>query len=401
MPIEEPNEILQFIRVDPQTGAITPRWWRRDVMPFCLTWDEQSNTTNYMSLAATGTPSPPAVFKLQHSSAALNASHDYNPYQLQNPLDPNRWPVEIQGGVIGSGLDPTSDLGNPLLIDKLVCRDNLQTSNFPNYTIMLKDMGDRTQFMNQPIQMNHFAGSSQQPAWLKAEPLFLPTRHDLIANFVNSGIATTFRLDMWGQMFYVWSQNLLLYPMDREIMISLVRRYLIRRQYVYPFWLTSELAISLSGFQQNDYEALIGDDGHFEATHWMAFSTSLDAGSNPAAFSFEIVDPDTNETVSNGQFDSEVAGGNANFPQELPVPLLVPAGRRLVFRVANKCNSTNNIFITLRGRKIRAPLTDWATVAPQLEVPANPDQPFDTKPSVAAVRNPVQKNLVIAPVGAQ
>jgi hypothetical protein len=184
-------------------------------------------------------------------------------------------------------------------------------------------------------------------------------------------------------------------------LISLVRRYLIRRKYVFPWWLTSELTISLSGLQQQDFEALIGDDGHFEATHWMAFSTSLDAGSNPAAFSFEIVDPDTNETVSNGAFDSEAAGGNANFPQELPVPLLIPAGRRLVFRVKNRCNSTNNIFITLRGRKIRAPLTDWATVAPQLEIPANPEQPFDTNPSVPPERNPVQNNLAIAPVGAQ
>jgi hypothetical protein len=401
--MDEPNEILQYIGFDPVTGAVTPKWWRREIQPFALAFDEtQTSQSGYVSLAANATLD--SQFKLPHASAAPESAGGYPPFMPQS--QGSGYPIGQQSWSIQENNLFNSDMGNPLLVNRIVMRDNLMQppqslawppENFPNYTLMLKDLGDKTQFMNAPVHMQLFSGWAQQPGLL-SEPLFLPTRHVLVPTYYNqTNQNTTFRQFFWGQMFYLWANNLMLYPNDREILFSLARRYLARRQYVYPFWLTTEETISLTGLQTADYDALAGDDGHFEATHILGLSTSSDAFSNPAAFSWSIIDPDTNETLSNGVMDSEANTGDAYFPQELPVPLLVPAGRRLVFRVNNRINATNNIYLALRGRKIRAPFKEWEEIARELAIPGNPEQPFDTRTSRPPVRYP-QENLAIGPV---
>lgn len=373
MPLDEPNEILQYIDVDQRTGAISAKPWRAEVMPFALYFDEQW-TNGVFLLAAVGAPTAPGIYKLPHASVNPGSSHRYTNYQVQNPVDPTQWPMGLQSQPMMMNPDLDADIGNPLLIKSIVCRDNLQAGNLPNYTVMLQDRGDKTQFMNAPVHMQLLAGTSLLPGGL-SEPLFLPTRHTLQATFVNLGIATAMRMILWGEMFTPWSNNLIMYPRDRDIMMSLIRRYDTRRKYVFPFWLTTELQATLLGYELRDFEGLVGDDAHFEATHLMAISAE------GLAFEFEIVDPDTNQTISNGKFDSEAATGLATLPQKLPVPLLIPAGRRIIFRIKNRENAVSNIFIALRGKKIRAPFKDWKEVSRELEIPANPQQKFETRVS--------------------
>lgn len=320
------NIVDRYIALDPHTGFFKPKWWHRDVMPYWLYPDAQF-TTGAMQVQAAGTPTPPFVYKNAHASIGLG------------------------------------QYGNPILINRIVFEDSTDTTDLANWTVMLKDMGDIVQYMNRPIHVRTFAGTAQLPAGL-AEPLFFPTRHQLqlTPNKISGG-ATNVRLYFGGSIFYTWSTELAQHPQDREIMFNLVAKYLERRKYIYPFWLTPEVdsgvVIPANGTVQVD--ALIGDDGHFEATHWMSAETS-------PLWEVEIFNPDTKQALSNGPIQKAAIIGNAQNPQALPTTYLVPAGERIRFKFKDLSGSENRVFFTFRGLKIRAPMRSIEEVKKQTQV---------------------------------
>ncbi len=328
--MNEPNPADPYTRFNPQTGLFEPVWWWREIMPFALYADAQF-TSGAQRINAAGSTTPPFHYKLQHSSIGLDQS---------------------QG----------NSVGNPLLINEIVFEDSTDTTALANFTVMLKDLGDKTQFMNQPIHIRNFAGIATLAAGL-SEPLFLPTRHDLLATFDKiSGGAVDVRMFFWGQMHYTWGTSLLTHPLDRAIMFARVNKFLERRKYIYPFYLTTETPIiTLAANQTREFDCLIGDDGHFEASHILKVATS-------DKFAFEMFNPLTKQTYMNGPIQASGAIGDAKNPQEFPVPIIVPAGQRIRMRFTDLSGSENVLQVVLRGRKFRAPLKEWSQVNNDLAI---------------------------------
>jgi hypothetical protein len=142
--------------------------------------------------------------------------------------------------------------------------------------------------------------------------------------------------------------------------LMVLQKYINRRKQIIPFWMTTEQPVTLPVGQTADVVALVGDDGHFEASHIMRVSDG--------PFSLELTDPDRKMNYMNGAVSDMAAIGDARYPQKFSVPLLLEQGRRLRFRITNTHTAPNSIYLTLRGRRIRAPLTEIENVKKALEV---------------------------------
>ena len=332
--MREPNAVDSFIRFNAQTKFFEPVWFRRDILPFWFYPDEQF-VHGAITINAAGATTPPVVYKLPHAS-----------------------------------LDLDSGLGNPLKISQMVFEDSTDGTSLANWTIMMEDLGDKIKFMNAPIHIRTFAGGVQLnasgvPEMLPAllfEPMFLPTRHNLIFTFNKiAGGAVNVRLFPVGEIFYTWSPKLQQYPLDYRIMTELVNKHLERRKYVQPFWLTTENGgVSVPANQMVEADALIGDDGHFEASHILAVSDG--------AFEVEFFNPQTRQTMSNGTIHSAMIGDAFN-PQPFSAAWVIPSGQTIRFRIRDLSGANNKVWITLRGRKLRGQFKTVSQVAKELGIP--------------------------------
>lgn len=316
--------IDNFIRKNAQTGELEPQWWKRAIFPYKLTFDPQYVATLPLTVPATGQVT--AVLKEQHSSLGLD-----------------------------------NEIGTPLLINFPTFEDSTDGTANAAFTIMMKDIGDGTQFMNQPIHILNFSGTAQQTSEF-SEPLFLPTRHALQTQFAKvSGGATTMRLFLNGKLFIPWDPQLLLFPQDREMLVTLIRKLLVRRMYIYPFWFTTDQSVVIPANGTFEVDTDIGDDGHFEITHLIGTSTG--------AYTINILNPETKQSFTNGQVDSRTAVGTGQNPADFAVPWLIPAGKRLRFQYTDLSGSSNTVFTCLRGRRIRAQLKDVKDIQQDLAIP--------------------------------
>lgn len=334
--MREPNVVDRFIRYNPELKALEPVWWRRDVLPFWLYPDEQW-ISGAFTINASPTATPPIVYKLPHAS-----------------------------------LDFDQGLGNPLRITQIVFEDSTDTTTAADWTVLLEDMGDKLKYMNAEIHVRTFAGGVRPnasgvdemlPAML-FEPLFLPSRHNLMLTpDKRSGSAVSARLFFVGELFCTWSTKLRQHALDYQIMTQLVSKYLERRKYVTPFWLTPEVdgvgGVLIGANQTVTADALIGDDAHFEGATIMKVSTG--------DFQVEILNPLTRQGLMNGTLHSDMIG-DAFTPQPLPARFLVPTGQMVRFKITDLSGDTNKVWLTIHGRKIRAPFRDIKTVLQDTEV---------------------------------
>lgn len=324
--MREPNAVDNFLRVN-KAGYLEPVWWRREVLPFMLYPDLLGN--NAITIPA-NTAAPNTVsYKLPHASISMDAA-----------------------------------LGNPLLINMVTCGQGHAT---PEFTVQLFDMGDQTQFMNAPIHIRTFAGNGQLAARL-TEPLFLPTRHNLLATFSATplGGADTARMFLGGQLYCTWATDLQKYPSDWIEMQKHVNYWLERRKFIFPFWLTTDaggFVIPLSG-QTVDFNMSVGSDGHFESSHILASLDNTDDSLRD--FTVQFFNPQTRQAIMNGSVHGTMLG-SALYPQAFPAKMLVPAGQYITVRVTAGANSAGKtIYLTLRGRKLRAPITTAAKAKSQI-----------------------------------
>lgn len=324
-PLVEQSPVDRYIRYNAKTKFFEPTWWRRDVLPFWLFPDEQYYSTGYITINASPNDTPPVVYKLPHAS------------------------LEMDRG-----------LGNPLRITDFVFEDSTDLTATAAWTVFLKDMGDQLNYMNAPIHVRTFAGTSQLPGHC-FEPLLLPSRHALMMTPDKlAGAAATVRLYMVGELYCSWSPNLERYPIDRQIMEAVINKHLERRKYIQPFWLTTDDGgVLLPASQTVEVDATIGDDGHFEGSHIMGISTD--------DYEVTIFNPLTRQTIVNGAIHSDMIGDARN-PQPFPATFVVPAGETIRFRIKNLTADLNKVYLTVRGRKIRAPLRDIEQVKRDMAV---------------------------------
>lgn len=309
--MRDTNAVDKYIRINPKTHMIEPNWMWRDVLPFALGPDAAKYSSGGIALSG-GTPVT-VPYKLPHSSLGFDDA-----------------------------------VGSPLQINQIV-----SDTGTPNYTVFVTDQGDQRQYMNYPIHAGILAGSGQLAARL-TEDLFLPTRHQLMVTFtLISGSPVTAQIYFIGKYFDTWSSNLQTYPGDHKAMIAMVNRLLERRKYVTPYWLTTENGVvTVPANQTIEVDTLVGDEGHFEASHILRHFTNGDATASP--FELELINPQTRQSLMNGRIHSYMIGNGRN-PQPFPAPFIIPAGQILRFRITDLSGSANSVYLGLRGMKIRAP----------------------------------------------
>lgn len=345
--MREPNSIDDYVRMNPKTGLFEPVWMWRAVLPFWLGPDPQQSNVDPIVINAAGTKTKPITYKLPHSSQSLD-----------------------RGG------DMMSSVGNPLMINRLVYEDITDGTPSANWTIFMEDLGEQLRYMNFPVHIRTFAGGingltsplGMLPALL-AEPLFLPTRHNLMTTFDKiSGAAVNARFFPVGGIFDTWSTCLLGHDEDKLALLALIQKLLERRKQIYPYWFTTDGGpLVVPSGQTVQQDITVGDDGHFEATDIMAVSMNT---VNPGAFEVEFYNPDTRQTLMNGRIQSSMIGDAFN-PQPFPASMIFTAGSTVRFIVKDLAatGNDNTVYLTLRGRRIRAPLKSIEEVKRDLHVP--------------------------------
>ena len=176
-----------------------------------------------------------------------------------------------------------------------------------------------------------------------------------------------------GAQYYPWAPEFVRDPASKAELTGLLKRWVNRRQYVTPYWLTSDqIPMTLGASATADFSVKIGDDGHFESFGHCAVSTG--------DFAIEISEVKTRQTIMNGVINQVAGIGDARFPTIYPVPYLMPAGYRLNLRITNLTAAPNNIYWTFFGRKIYAPFTQAMEVLHDTAVPTPADTPTQFVP---------------------
>jgi hypothetical protein len=191
-----------------------------------------------------------------------------------------------------------------------------------------------------------------------------------------AGAAVGVRFFLVGAQSYPWDPQFMKYPNNKQALLMMLRKWKERSRYVSPYWLVPEQNINLLAGATADFFLKVGDDGHFEGFTLTSVSTGN--------FSWELSEPKTQQTLMNGQCTQTNSIGTALFPTLLPTPYLVPAGYRLRLRVTDLSAAPNQIFFTIAGRKIYAPMKDVGDVlqSTQVRTPADVESEIVPKPLV-------------------
>lgn len=325
------------------SGAYRMQKWRRNILPAWLTYDLASNS-GALAVAAAGTATKTVEFR--------------QPYFSNQLLD---------GG-----------FGTPLEIRSLIASSYQSPSVTPSeYLINFYQAGEIRKLMNIPLHVDTLFGTGQLPAVLR-EPLFFNSMDFLQMNATKiTGGATSAYLYLSGAQYYPWAPAFLEDSVGKQKITQLLKEWKKRTQFVAPFWLSPEgdkpsvvvNATTGSGLVVGanatvSAVAKIGTDAHFEALTLTGVSTG--------EFEFEITEAFTRQTLMNGKITKTNGVGTARFPVMFPVGYLLPAGRYLRFNITDLSGSTNNVFLTVAGRKIYAPLKKAAKVEQQTRVRSLP-----------------------------
>jgi hypothetical protein len=329
----------KFLKWNEQYKLYEPVMWRRDVLPSWLAF-ELTDTTLPFTIAAAGTATRPISYK--------------QPYTSANGQD--------QG------------LGTPFEVRALVCQDSTAGYAAADWTVVLREMGEARLFMNRPIHVRCLFGTGQLPALLREPYMFLSQHNIQFQAAKVAGGAVNIRAYLCGAQYYPWSPNFIRDKRGGQEITGLLRKWLNRRQYVTPFWMTTDTDAILAADETADFFAKNGDDAQFEIFGHTAVSTG--------AFAYRISEVKTKQTLSNG-FSTNVNGaGDARLPTIYPTPYLLPAGYRLRLELQDLSAAPNTVFFCFYGRRIWAPFSKREEVLADTAVPTPADSatPFVPAP---------------------
>jgi len=315
------RDVNQYVEFDPALRIYKPVFWRRNMVHRWLMFDESDVpwNTNF-TIPAAPALAPPVAWKQPYSSVV--------------------------------GLDPS--LGTPLLVQSLVFFSHssagppyAENTAASNYTVRLKEVGEARDLMNRECHVRTIFGTGQLPAVLR-EPFFFGSQHNLQAQFRKiAGAAVDCRHFLVGSQFYPYDPNFMIKPQDRHQMYERIRAWRERAKIITPYWLTTDTEVDLLANATGNFQAKVGDDGHFEAFGITAVSTGN--------FSLTISEVKTKQTLSNGAITRNNGIGNATLPYIFLKSYLVPSGYRLNFEITDLSGAPNSIYLTMFGRKIYAP----------------------------------------------
>jgi hypothetical protein len=303
--------IDRYIKFDRASGKFVPEESRRYILPFHAYFDLSDVEGGYV-LPAVGTPARLVCWK--------------QPYSSINGMDAN--------------------LGTPLQIKNLVLSDS-STYDTASYLVELNEIGESRKFMNKPVHIRSIFGSAKYPGRM-CEPYMFASQHQIQAQFTPlNAAARTIRPYVTGAQYYPWAAQS---DESRAKLSKMIKLWNMRRKQVWPFWLTTDESISLAVNEERSFEMLPGQDAQFVACFFTAVSTGN--------FEYSLLEVKTQQSLTNGRATFTNSLGDARLPKLLSKPYVVPAGYRLRLTVKNLFAGTNNIYFTIAGKKVYAPLTD-------------------------------------------
>ena len=329
--------IDKYIRWDEQNQMFFPNYYRKEILPKWLGFEETDLQAplGVLTIPAAGTEAPRVGFK--------------QPYASVEGLDGN--------------------LGTPFEVRGLVFADSTDGTALADFTIEMEELGEVRTLMNRPIHIRTIAGVAQTPALLR-EPYMFLSQHNISCRFNKvAGGQTTMRMFMIGAEYFPWSPEFIRRKAAGAQMQGIIRKWMERRKYVTPYWLTTETPVVVGANATAQFDLKIGDDGHFEGFTVNAVRTGN--------FAWELTEPKTQQTIMNGLVTADTGLGDANFPMIWPTGFVIPSGFRLRLGITDLSGAENTIFFTIAGRKIYAPfkqirevLTD-TNIAPSVPTPAD------------------------------
>lgn len=344
------RRVNDYILWDEGQRRFLPVYWRREILPKWLMFDT-SDVIGPYTLTAAPVPSPPVGFK--------------QPY----------WSVE--------GLD--ANMGTPFEVRSLVFADSSATGTAAaDFTVRMKDQGSVREFMNRPVHIRTLAGVAQTPALLR-EPYFFQSQQNISCFFSMIGAPpqAVVRMYLIGAEYFPWSPEFIKRGVAKKTISRVIHRWMERKKYVCPYWLTTDEPTVLTANQTADFFLKVGDDGHFQAFTISAVSTGN--------FAWELSEAKTHQTISNGLATQTNALGNANFPTLLPTEYTLWSGYRLRLRLRDLTGAPNTIWFTIAGRKVYAPKRDVQDVLRQTAVPTPADTPTQIVPPPLVREQPLVK----------
>ena len=223
--------------------------------------------------------------------------------------------------------------------------DNIDVQN--RLECLITDTAYRRRLMNRPILVDHVYGTNLQPFKL-CESIFLEPQQTLQVALFNNSIAgtSTFQQALEVRKFQepCWNE-----PSSKKRLAELRQR----KPRLYPFWQTTDNAISLTPGQEITTFLTVSSDIRFVAFAAMARAISVGGGIGETTelFTMNMFDGQTERPLQNQPVARTCCSGTNTFPYWFPTGwMLEPNSKvKLNFKSLLTTGTSVDIFYTLFG----------------------------------------------------
>jgi hypothetical protein len=208
------------------------------------------------------------------------------------------------------------------------------------------DLAWRRFLMNRDCLVNHVFGNNLQPYFLK-ETTFLENQQTMVFQFRNNSVAGASNL-----RFALEAMKLQKTALDFKDVRSEVDRERVRKTFFYPYWMTSDLAVTVAPGASFDVFFTNTNDLYLFLFYLMftAIPAGGAVGDLQEFFTFQILDPKTSRPLQNTPVAANCGMGTARFPYRFPTPLLVEPRTQITIRITSLLTAANlEVFLTFGG----------------------------------------------------
>jgi hypothetical protein len=212
------------------------------------------------------------------------------------------------------------------------------------YLLRFFDGGCQRLLQNKPVHSVTVVGSAQRPFRLP-QPYFFnvgDSQRELQCTITDlTGVSNTVRLAIYGRRFYH-------HEAQPDVAAMIAKKFGGGwRTYTYflvPKESIDGAAVTLAAGASDTFTFDMDNDAHTELTKFMFSSTG--------AFTFRLRERDTNRALMTDVVHNLNGIGNAEFPFNFADGYLLEANKQLLIEVTDISGQTNNLFLTLAGRRL-------------------------------------------------
>lgn len=234
-------------------------------------------------------------------------------------------------------------------------------------SVRIQDLAYRRTLMNRDILVDHVFGNYQLPFVLK-ETIGLESQQNLLFNFLNNSTAGASSYRMAARGLKIESSE-----ETAKLVESFANELRIRKTFCMPYWITSDVAISLSSSQKRRYFFSNTKDQTLILFYIMAatiYDSSGAAGDTQEQFACKIYEGGTSRLLMNQAVTKNMVGGTAQKPYLLPMPLYLLPNNQIEIEFENLLtNKTLEIFFTFHGVSVYDGVPIWNQPGIQVAVP--------------------------------